>query len=80
MLDKLFVITRKRVAPQYKLNAHGQIQLPPTVDDQLYEIALQEGKPRAVHHVTTLTGAGLRPSKDYVDALLEKRGVGKRLL
>ena len=80
MLDKLFVITRTRVPPQYALNAHGQIELPKPVQDQLYEIALQEGKPRAVRQVTTLTGTSLRQSKDYVDALLENRGVVKKAM
>lgn len=80
VLDKLFVITRTRVPPQYALNAQGQIELPKPVQDSLYKIALHQGKPRAVKRVATLTGSGLRQSKDYVDALLEKRGVGKKAM
>ena len=73
-LDKLFEIIRKKVKPMYPYNRETQkINLPKNIENEIYNMAIKENKPKAVHKVTELTGAGLRISKDYVDNLLMNR-------
>ena len=78
-LDKLFEITRKRVKPAYPYNRETRkINLPETIQNEIYQVAIKVGKPKAVKEVTELTGAGLRISKNYVDNLLINRGTVHR--
>ena len=79
-LDKLFEITRKRVAPSYPYNRETRkINLPKNIENEIYQMAINGDKPKAIKQVTELTGAGLRVSKDYVDNLLMNRGAGYKV-
>ena len=70
-LDKLYQATRKRGEVKYPYDKHtGTISLPEHLEDEVRQIAVQEGRPKAIKKVGELTGAGLRVSKNYVDYLL----------
>lgn len=74
-LDIFFQITRKKITPRFPYDKKTKtITLPVDVTQKIYQLALKEGKPKAVKKVTELTGAGLRISKNYVDALLWTKG------
>ena len=76
-LDKLFEVVRKKVEPKYPYDKETkQIRLPNNIENEIYQIALKENKPKAIRKVTELTGAGLRVSKNYVDNLLMNKGTG----
>ncbi|MEI7996281.1 MAG: hypothetical protein WCH01_15400 [Methylococcaceae bacterium] len=79
-LDKLFEITRKRVVPSYPYNRETRkINLPRNIENEIYQMAINGDKPKAIKQVTKLTGAGLIVSKDYVDNLLMNRGAGYKV-
>ena len=70
-LDKLYQATRKRIEPKYPYDeSTSTITLPKNIEKEIYWMAVQEGKPKAVKNVTELTGATLRISKNYVDYIL----------
>ncbi len=72
VLDRIFEITRKEIRPEYPYSKETrEIQLPIKVGREIYLIAKQKGKIKAVMKVTALTGAELRISKDYVENLLK---------
>jgi hypothetical protein len=59
-LDKLYQATRKKGEVKYPYDKHtGAISLPEHLEDEVRQIAVQEGKPKAIKKVTELTGAGL---------------------
>lgn len=69
-LDKLFALTRKKVVPLYPYEkSTDTIRLPAKVDRELRGLIAMGNNVEAVRRVTTLTGAGLRLSKNYVDTL-----------
>ena len=72
ILDKVFILTRKRVTPLYPYNKKTKtITLPKEVEKEILRIISSGNKVEAVKQVTRLTGAGLRISKDYVDKLAQ---------
>jgi hypothetical protein len=79
-LDKLFEITRKRVEPTYPYDRETRkVILPKNIENEIYQMAIKLGKPKAIKKVAELTGAGLRVSKNYVDNLLIKMGTGYKV-
>lgn len=73
ILDKAFMLMRKNNAPPYPYDKTTQtIQLPKAIEKHLCQLIAEGNKVEAVRQVTTLTGAGLRVSKDYVDRLASK--------
>ena len=69
-LDKLFAITGKKVVPLYPYEkSTDTIRLPTNVERELRGLIATGNNVEAVRRVTTLTGAGLRLSKNYVDTL-----------
>ncbi len=80
-LDKLFEVIRKKVEPTYPYDKETkQIRLPNNIENEIYQMALKEDKPKVVKKVTELTGAGLKVSKDYVDNLLMSKCRGSPLV
>ena len=72
-LDQLYQSRQNNSNPPYPVDPKTKrIELPQYIDRELIGLCEQGDKPKAVQHVTKLTGAGLRISKDYVDALLRK--------
>jgi ribosomal protein L7/L12 len=70
-LENLYAVHRKKVTPLYPYDPQtNTIHLPPTEVDRLRKLLRKGDKVEAVKIVSQLTGAGLRVSKDYVDALL----------
>jgi ribosomal protein L7/L12 len=70
ILDKVFLLARKKIVPLYPYDKRTRaITLPKEVERHL---VADGNKVEAVRQVTRLTGAGLRVSKDYVDSLARK--------
>jgi hypothetical protein len=81
ILDKVFLLARKKVVPLYPYDKRTKvIPLPKEVERQLRRLVADGNKVEVVRQVTRLTGAGLRVSKDYVDNLVRKDrgGTNKR--
>ena len=82
MLDKVFILTRKKVVPLYPYDKRTQtINLPQQVEKQLRHLIADDNKVEAIRQVAQLTGANLRLSKNYVDRMeWEIRGekIGRR--
>jgi len=56
--------------PKYPIDKHkGVVTLPPEIDEKLRDLLGSGKKIEAIQEVLHLTGAGLKLSKDYVDAL-----------
>jgi ribosomal protein L7/L12 len=73
-LEEEFERVRPKIKPAYPIDEKtGEIHLPRDIERQLRKLTLAGNKPEAVKRVATLTGAGLRLSKDYVDSLIEKQ-------
>jgi ribosomal protein L7/L12 len=73
ILDKVFLLARKKIVPLYPYDKGTKaITLPKEVERQLRRLVADGNKVEAVRQVTRLTGAGLRVSKDYVDSLARK--------
>jgi ribosomal protein L7/L12 len=71
MLEKLYEQERLKIKPLYPYNKKtGEIRLPEEIVIELKFLLVAGNKPAAIKRVAELTGAGLRMSKDYVDALL----------
>lgn len=69
-IEELYEKERKKIIPLYPVSKKtGKIELPEDVIADLKFFLLAGNKPAAVKRVAELTGAGLRMSKDYVDAL-----------
>ena len=74
LLEKAFSLARKKIPPPFPYNATtNTITLPVQVENELRGLIAIGKKVDALKRVTTLTGAGLRVSKDYVDTLAERR-------
>jgi ribosomal protein L7/L12 len=70
-LEDLYAVHRKKVIPLYPYDSRtSTIHLPLAEVDRLRKLLRNGDKVEAVKIVSQLTGAGLRVSKDYVDALL----------
>ncbi len=70
-LEDLYTLYRPKVKPIYPYDPKTDtIYLPHEVDEELKQLVLAGEKVEAVKRVSRLTGAGLRVSKDYLDALL----------
>ena len=70
-LEDLYAVHRKKIVPRYPYDPQtNAIHLPPAEVDRLRKLLRKGEKAKAVKIVSQLTGAGLRVSKDYVDALL----------
>jgi ribosomal protein L7/L12 len=69
-LAQLYEQERPRIKPAYPYNRKtDKIHLPDEVVTDLKFLLLAGNKVAAIKRVAELTGAGLRISKDYVDAL-----------
>ena len=70
ILDKVFILTRKKVVPLYPYDKRTQtIHLPQQVEQQLRCLIADDNKVEAIRQVAQLTGANLRLSKNYVDRM-----------
>ena len=71
-IEKLYEKERQKIVPVYPVNAKtGKVELPENIIAELKFFLLVGNKPAAVKRVADLTGATLRASKDYVDALIK---------
>jgi ribosomal protein L7/L12 len=69
-IEELYDKERNKVMPLYPFDKKtGKIELPEEVIADLKFFLLVGNKPAAIKRVAELTGAGLRVSKDFVDAL-----------
>ncbi|HEX3033887.1 MAG TPA: hypothetical protein VHT73_01985 [Thermodesulfobacteriota bacterium] len=74
ILDKVFILTRKRVTPLYPYDKKTKtVILPKEVEKEILRIISSGNKAEAIKQITRLMGAGLRTSKDYVDRLDKQR-------
>ena len=73
VLETVFALIRKKEVYPFPYNpVTNTITLPAQIDHELQGL-IAVGKPvEAVKRVTSLTGAGLRISKDYVDQLAKR--------
>ncbi len=72
-LEEFFEQDRPKIKPAYPYNQKtNEIHLPDEIVTDLKFLLLAGNKVVAVQRVAELTGAGLRTSKDYVDALLKQ--------
>jgi ribosomal protein L7/L12 len=70
LLEKGFAIMREKSTPPFPYDEDtNKITLPADIQKEIRHLVATGNKARAVSRVTKLTGAGLRVSKDYVDAL-----------
>jgi ribosomal protein L7/L12 len=73
VLETIFALIRKKEAYPFPYNtATNTITLPAQIDNELQGLIAVGKHVEAVKSVTSLTGAGLRLSKDYVDQLAER--------
>lgn len=73
-IEELYEKERKKITPLYPLDKKtGRIILPDDIIADLKFFLLVGNKPAAVKRVCELTGASLRASKDFVDALQQHR-------
>jgi ribosomal protein L7/L12 len=73
VLETVFALIRKKQVYPFPYNpATNTITLPAQIDNELQGLIAVGKHVEAVKRVTSLTGAGLRISKDYVDQLAEK--------
>ena len=71
-LEERYEKERPKIEPRYPYDRKkNKIQLPSEIVDELQFTLLAGNKAAAVKRVAELTGAGLRVSKDYVDALIK---------
>lgn len=74
LLEEAFAKHRKKVKPLFPYDPKTDtIRLPQSIEEELRRLVLTGSKVEAIKHVTELTGAGLRVSKDYVDNLAKQR-------
>ena len=70
VLEKVFALLRKKAIPPFPYNAKTHtISLPAQIECELRSLVSTGNKVEAMKRVISLTGAGLRMSKDYVDQL-----------
>ena len=71
---KAFDMAPKKSSPPYPYDKRtSTITLPSDVDNELFHLAVDRDRVEAIKRVMELTGAGLKVSKDYVDALIRRR-------
>ena len=69
-LDRMFQARQNNPNPQFPYDKEtSRITLPKGIEQELRQLFVQGQKVQAVRRVTQLTGAGLKVSTDYVDAL-----------
>ncbi len=67
-------MTTKKTSPPYPYDKRtNTITLPSDIDHELFHLAADGNRVEAIKRVMELTGAGLKVSKDYVDALIRRR-------
>jgi ribosomal protein L7/L12 len=70
VLEKVFALFRKKAASPFPYNEKtNTISLPAQIERELRGLISTGKKVEAMKRVISLTGAGLRVSKDYVDQL-----------
>jgi hypothetical protein len=68
VLEHVFALLRKKVVHPFPYNAKtNTISLPAQIERELCGLISTGNKVEAMKRVISLTGAGLRVSKDYVD-------------
>ena len=55
-----------------KIMSAGQISLDPFEQEEVLNLLNEKGKVEAIKRLIEITGAGLKVSKDYIDALKNK--------
>ena len=70
VLEKVFALLRKKTVSPFPYNeTTNTISLPAQIERELHGLVSTGKKVEAMKRVISLTGAGLRMSKDYVDTL-----------
>jgi ribosomal protein L7/L12 len=70
VLEKVFALRRKKAVYPFPYNIRTHtISLPAQIERELRRLVSTGNKVEAMKRVISLTGAGLRVSKDYVDTL-----------
>jgi ribosomal protein L7/L12 len=70
VLEKVFALRRKKAVYPFPYNRSTHtISLPVQIERELRRLVSTGNKVEAMQRVISLTGAGLRVSKDYVDTL-----------
>ena len=72
VLEHVFALLRKKAVYPFPYNAKTHaINVPPQIERELRGLVSSGKKVEAMQRVLSLTGAGLRVSKDYVDTLAQ---------
>ena len=73
VLEKVFALRRKKAVYPFPYNKSTHtISLPAQIERELRRLVSTGKKVEAMKRVISLTGAGLRVSKDYVDTLAKR--------
>ena len=73
VLEKVFALLRKKAVYPFPYNKSTHtISLPVQIERELRRLVSTGKKVEAMKRVISLTGAGLRVSKDYVDQLAKR--------
>jgi ribosomal protein L7/L12 len=73
VLEKVFALLRKKAVYPFPYNESTHtISLPAQIERELRGLISTGNKAEAMKRVISLTGAGLRVSKDYVDQLAKR--------
>ena len=73
VLEKVFALRRKKAVYPFPYNIRTHtISLPAQIERELRRLVSTGKKVEAMKRVISLTGAGLRVSKDYVDTLAQE--------
>ena len=73
VLEKVFALRRKKAVYPFPYDAKTHtISLPAQIERELRRLVSTGKKVEAMKRVISLTGAGLRMSKDYVDTLAKR--------
>jgi ribosomal protein L7/L12 len=73
VLEKVFALLRKKTVYPFPYNAKtNTINLPLQIERELRRLVSTGKKVEAMQRVISLTGAGLRVSKDYVDQFAKR--------
>ena len=73
VLEKVFALRRKKAVYPFPYNIRTHtISLPAQIEREVRRLVSTGKKVEAMQRVISLTGAGLRVSKDYVDTLAQE--------
>ena len=73
VLEHVFALLRKKAVYPFPYNAKtNTVNLPIQIERELRRLVSSGKKVEAMKRVISLTGAGLRVSKDYVDQLAKR--------